>query len=50
MFLKFDGTPYPEVEPPDNLDISGERKDFIARLCSVWDFGLLPDGKTAAEL
>ena len=46
MALKIDGTLYPEQEPPDSLDMPGERIDFIARLCSAWDFGLLPDVET----
>jgi len=50
MALKIDGSLYPEQEPPDSLDMPGERIDFIARLCSAWDFGLLPDGETVTEL
>jgi len=50
MALKIDGTLYPDIDPPASLDTLGERIDFIARLCSAWDFGLLPDVETVAEL
>jgi len=50
MALQIDSSLYPDVEPPERLDTLGERIDFIARLCSAWDFGLLPDKETVAEI
>jgi hypothetical protein len=45
-----DGALYPDVEVPDTLDTLADRVDFLARLCSAWDFGLLPDMETIAEI
>ena len=45
-----DGALYPDVDPADarrNLD---DRIDFLARLCAAWDFGLLPEAQTLAEI
>lgn len=38
-----DGTLYPDIDPPDKLVTLEDRIDFLSRLCSAWDFGLLPD-------
>jgi hypothetical protein len=27
-----------------------EGEDFLARLCAAWDFGLLPEPETVAEI
>jgi hypothetical protein len=45
-----DGALYPDVDPPIEIQTLSERVDFVARLCSAWDFGLLPDAETAAEV
>ena len=45
-----DGTLYPDVEPPNQLETLADQVDFLARLCSAWDFGLLPDLETVAEI
>jgi hypothetical protein len=45
-----DGALYPDVEPPGSLETDSERVDFLARLCSAWDFGLLPEADTIAEI
>lgn len=45
-----DGALYPDTEVPDSLDSLSERVDFLARLCSAWDFGLLPAAETIAEV
>ena len=37
-----DGTLYPDQKPPDDLPTLADRVDFLARLCSSWDFGLIP--------
>jgi hypothetical protein len=45
-----DGALYPDREPPGSLSDLDERVDFLARLCAAWDFGLLPDRVTLAEI
>jgi len=45
-----DGSLYPDVEPPISLDGVGDRIDFLARLCAAWDFGILPQPETLAEI
>jgi hypothetical protein len=45
-----DGTLYPDTEVPDRLDTLAERVDFLARLCSSWDFGVLPENETIREI
>ena len=50
MPFKIDGTLYPDTEPPTELNSLSERVDFLARLCAAWDFGLLPNAETVAEI
>ena len=50
MTFQIDGTLYPDVDPPDELTTLADRVDFLARLCSAWDFGLLPDSETVVEI
>ena len=50
MPFQIDGALYPEREPPDILDSLAEQVDFVARLCSAWDFGILPDADTITEM
>jgi len=45
-----DGALYPDMEPPEELRGSAEQVDFLARLCAAWDFGLLPNPETVAEI
>ena len=45
-----DGALYPDTRPPDGLHTLSERIDFMARLCTAWDFGLLPDPQVIAEV
>ena len=45
-----DGALYPDVDPPDTLGNLDDRIDFLARLCAAWDFGLLPETQTLAEI
>jgi hypothetical protein len=45
-----DGALYPDVETPDALETLDDRVDFLARLCSAWDFGRLPSAQTIAEI
>ncbi len=48
--IQIDGTLYPDQDVPQVLETLEERIDFIARLCSAWDFGLLPDVEVVKEL
>jgi len=45
-----DGALYPDGDTPDALETLPERVDFLARLCAAWDFGLLPNADTIAEI
>jgi hypothetical protein len=45
-----DGSLYPEGAIPDALESPADRVDFPARLCSAWDFGILPNSDTVAEI
>ncbi len=45
-----DGALYPDTEVPDTLDTLADQVDFLARLCSAWDFGLLPGKETVVEI
>ena len=45
-----DGALYPDVAPPARLDDLDDQIDFLARLCAAWDFGLLPEPATIAEI
>ena len=45
-----DGALYPDVDVPDTLETIPDRVDFLARLCAAWDFGLLPNADTIAEI
>jgi len=45
-----DGALYPDTEVPDALDSLSDQVDFLARLCSAWDFGLLPGNHTVKEI
>ncbi len=41
---------YPDEEPPvPPLDLP-DQVDFLARLCSAWDFDILPLAETVAEI
>jgi hypothetical protein len=45
-----DGSLYPDVEPPTDISTLEDRIDFLARLCSAWDFGILPELETIDEI
>ncbi len=45
-----DGSLYPDVPVPAELRSLEDRADFIARLCSAWDFGVLPRAETVDEI
>jgi len=45
-----DGSLYPDENPPEEVGGLSERIDFLARLCSAWDFGLLPEEDAIREI
>ena len=45
-----DGALYLDVTPPETLATLADRVDFLARLCAAWDFGVLPEAATLAEV
>ena len=45
-----DGSLYPDTAIPDALGSLEDRVDFLARLCSAWDFGILPEHDTVEEI
>ena len=49
MRYRIDGSLYPDEPPPVILDSLAERVDYLARLCSAWDFGILPMRRPSAR-
>lgn len=45
-----DGTLYPDEPVPRAPLSEADRCDFLARLCSAWDFGVLPYAETLDEV
>ncbi len=45
-----DGSLYPDTDVPDAVETLADRVDFLARLCGAWDFGILPERETIAEV
>ena len=45
-----DGSLYPDVDIPESLNTIADRVDFLVRLCAAWDFGVLPNANTIAEI
>ena len=45
-----DGALYPDTEIPATIDDLRGQVDFLARLCSAWDFGVLPTIETITEI
>ena len=50
MRWHIDGTLYPDRLTPQELESLADRVDFLVRLCAAWDFGVLPDAETVAEI
>ena len=50
MPFQIDGSLYPDIDSPTTLTNLADQVDFLARLCSAWDFGLLPDMSTVHEI
>lgn len=45
-----DGSLYPDTDTPSELPTLADQVDFVARLCSAWDFGQLPRAETVVEI
>ncbi|MDH7599875.1 MAG: hypothetical protein QHH07_09625 [Sedimentisphaerales bacterium] len=45
-----DHSVYPDAEPPSSLNTIWEQVDYLVRLCSAWDFGVLPDHRVVEEV
>ncbi|MEI8133414.1 MAG: hypothetical protein WCG34_13360 [Leptolinea sp.] len=50
MAIIIDGSLYPDEPAPEELLTVGDKIDYLARLCSAWDFGILPEWETVEEL
>ena len=50
MHFAIDASLYPDVEVPKVLSTQGQRIDYLARLCSAWDFGILPEQSVVDEI
>lgn len=50
MSFRIDASLYPDEPPPVALDTLAQRVDYLARLCSAWDFGILPDERALGEI
>ncbi|HXF86166.1 MAG TPA: hypothetical protein VNK49_12335 [Anaerolineales bacterium] len=48
--LWLDGSLYPDTDVPQSLETLSDRVDFLVRLCSAWDFGILPHAATVDEI
>ncbi len=50
MAFWIDGALYPDTNVPEEIASREERVDFLCRLCSSWDFGVLPEHETVDEI
>lgn len=50
MPFLIDGALYPDTDPPFKLATLEDQVDFLARLCSAADFGVLPWPETVEEI
>jgi hypothetical protein len=46
----FDSFLYPDVDLPDSLEALADWVDFLARVCTAWDFDILPCAVTVEEI
>lgn len=47
MKQHIDHSVYPDLdEPPDELSDDFARADYLHRICTAWDFGIMPDRET----
>ncbi|MGH7566229.1 MAG: hypothetical protein ACREK2_05315 [Gemmatimonadota bacterium] len=45
--MHIDHSVYPDVDdPPDTLDTPSDKADYVHRICSAWDYGIVPDRET----
>jgi hypothetical protein len=45
--MHLDHSVYPDLdEPPEELTGPADRADYVHRICSAWDFGIVPDHET----
>jgi hypothetical protein len=45
--MHLDTTVYPDLDrPPTQLRTRRQRADYVQRICSAWDFGIVPDQET----
>ena len=45
--MPIDHSVYPDVaDPPESLDSSCDKADYVHRICGAWDFGVPPDNDT----
>ncbi len=45
-----DGSLHPDTDVPAEVRTSPGRAEFLCRLCAAWDFGILPESETVAEI
>jgi len=45
-----DSSVYPDCDPPDDFKDDFERADYIDRICTALDFGIVPESKTLSLL
>lgn len=45
-----DGSLYPDTDTPETVSTLADRVDFLSRVCSAWDFGILPRQSTVNEI
>ena len=47
--MNLDHSVYPDLDfPPENLSTVEDRADYVQRVCSQWDYGLVPEPDTVA--
>lgn len=45
--MKIDHSVYPDLDhPPDDLPDEFAKADYLHRVCTAWDFGIMPDSET----
>lgn len=49
--MNIDHSVYPDLDaPPRTLETAEEQADYIHRVCSQWDYGIIPEPETFALL
>jgi len=45
--MKIDHSLHPDLDdPPNDLPDNFAKPDYLHRVCTVWDFGIMPDSET----